>query len=1039
MSLQGQIEEMQLGAVIQTLSLNRYMGTLRIETEDAGNQFLFLSEGELVLVRQVQRDPVRLGDLLVRAGKLQSTQLEDALSEQKKRATGRLGSLLVELGMIQQDEIEKVIRGKFEEDVLDMFLLDRGRFEFIFGLSPEALFAPDEKLERVSLNAEGLMLEAMRRIDEWQEMFKALGSLDTIYQNRGSQSEAVGEMQSDGLDHLPPPARISLYGLLDGTRSLREVLAEAIRAKIATRRETFLFLYALYKGELVTPLDSKTLLTEARNALGAKDVPKAAKYIRAILGRKGELELSLTRRYLDFLKKNKRPKLAFDEARLFAAQCLTRGDTEQAIALYEEAAALEFCNAEVLDRLFYTLLRANRRDRAVQVGLALRDHLGSEAGATVATRVVRNLKELAPDDPEVLELSGLVHKQREENEEAVRELERALATIGQKHARRPLIVNALLELQPGREDLLAEKESSQVRAAREQMRREFRRRLLAVGVLPTSALLLLIVAWTGWGELRARTELDRARGLVGEPAQADLARLQEADSLLSGIESWTRGAELTALREQVATELQARRARELAERDELIRGRQESEAARAEELRRQERVKALEQDLQAYQKLVAAADWQGASQKALELRQSYPDLGETRLEVLKVFLQAQSEPEGAELYVDGRHAGVTPAVVGLVPGKHKVGLRLRGYRVLEEELEATGWGSRRWTLTAGPVWRVELEGTPLLPLACGRAGVVAAQSGGKLTKLSFVDGHPLWSPPTRDALEAIAEAGHPRPPALEWVIALQGSMVAGAGPILVAFDPATGQVQRVTKLPGRTRFLAPQVARLRGQELLVLVDEKTLSLVAPSTGQLLQEVLLPAQPTHPPVIGGGRAFLPLRGDLLVAVDLQERTGATLIQWRQSGVPAAASPLWSERAETLIVRDQQELRAIRGVDGQLLATLRPDLGPLRDVAVVDERVYVLSEGGLLAGLGVYDGELVVPGTKVADRLAHGPLAVGKDVLLVDAAGEVIRVSLSGRRRGGKLELGGPASAVQAAGDRLLAIVDKSLVLLEPAEE
>ena len=44
----------------------------------------------------------------------------------------------------------------------------KGRFEFIFGLTPESLFGPQERLERISLSTESLMMEAMRRVDEWQ-------------------------------------------------------------------------------------------------------------------------------------------------------------------------------------------------------------------------------------------------------------------------------------------------------------------------------------------------------------------------------------------------------------------------------------------------------------------------------------------------------------------------------------------------------------------------------------------------------------------------------------------------------------------------------------------------------------------------------------------------------------------------------------------------------------------------------------------------------------------------------------------------------
>ena len=67
-----------LGNVRRTV-LFASRGTLRIETEDGGSQFFFISEGEIVLVRQVKRDPVRLGDLLVKAGNINTQQLDEGI------------------------------------------------------------------------------------------------------------------------------------------------------------------------------------------------------------------------------------------------------------------------------------------------------------------------------------------------------------------------------------------------------------------------------------------------------------------------------------------------------------------------------------------------------------------------------------------------------------------------------------------------------------------------------------------------------------------------------------------------------------------------------------------------------------------------------------------------------------------------------------------------------------------------------------------------------------------------------------------------
>src|SRR5437762_2535933 len=109
MSLQGAIEDMGLCELVQALALNRYRGTLRIESDGGLSRFFYLNEGEIVLLRTVTSEPVRLGELLVRAGKIVPSQLEQGLSRQQTHSETRLGDTLVSLGYVSQRDIEEVL------------------------------------------------------------------------------------------------------------------------------------------------------------------------------------------------------------------------------------------------------------------------------------------------------------------------------------------------------------------------------------------------------------------------------------------------------------------------------------------------------------------------------------------------------------------------------------------------------------------------------------------------------------------------------------------------------------------------------------------------------------------------------------------------------------------------------------------------------------------------------------------------------------------------------------------------------------------
>lgn len=1035
MSLQGQIEEMGLGAVIQTLSLNRYRGTLRIESEEAGNQFFFISEGEIVLVRQVQRDPVRLGDLLVRAGRVTHVQLEEALQRQKQVGK-RLGEVLVDMGLVTADDIDKVIRGKFEEEFLDLFLLDRGRFEFIFGLTPEALFAPEEKLERITLNTSGLMLEAMRRLDEWQDMIKSLGSFDTIFQNRVSSMGAnIVDYEFKGIG-LPGKVRVELYELLDGTRSVREVLGLAIRQRLATRMETFQYLHALRENELIKPLDFRTLFNGAKAALEAGDVPGAAKYIRAILGQKGQLDLGLVKRYLAFLKKYKRPRLAFDEARMFAAACLSRDETEHAIALYEEALALEFKSIEVLDRLFYALLRANRRERAVEVGLKVRDYLANDEAIGVAARVATNLREIDPDNPEVIELSGLVLRRQERLEEAQKELERALERGGESYPRRREVIAALLELQPDRADLRDEREALEVKAAREQLQREFRKKLMLVG----GSLLALIALWRGYNEVQARRNLAQANVLI-EQGLDDFQAYGKVSALLQdAIRDGMTTVSGEARRRKGEIDLEwteKLRAADAARRRAL----EEERAAQEARQREQELLKrklALEDALAEHRRLVGLQDWAAASAKTLEIRERFGDLGDARTGELPVFAHVSSTPPGAELLRDGEVVGRTPGAVPLPVGtSSRLSVRLRGYRLVEETLDGAGFVSRSLTLTPGPSWRTSLERAPLPAVTVWERGVLLADEAGQVTALGWGDGRPRWSV---DLSKTLVPLGDPGVPFVLQSIAASGKhLIAVSAQAMAAVELTTGQVEWTRKLSGVEGASFLVAGQVLAQDVVVLCRGASLTVIDAGSGTPVQRLSLPAPAAFPPTTGGqAMAFVALTDGTLLALDLSKREGTVV--WKQERLSPKAPPIHSALAQAVIVNEGDALRSFGATDGAPLATFQPQVGPIAGAVLSEERLYVLGKGGHLAALRAYDGQLLLRGTRVAKAPSGGPVVVAQDVIVVDGEGEVVQLTPSGRARPTKISLGGPVTAPLVTSEgRVVAVVGKDVLLVEPVQQ
>jgi tetratricopeptide (TPR) repeat protein len=1032
MSLQGNIEEVGLGAVIQMLSLNQYRGTLRIETEEGGSQFFFMSEGEIVLVRQVKKDPVRLGDLLLRSGKISTDQLDTALAEQKKkRGTQRLGKTLVDLAMIQQDQIEDAVRTKFEEDFLDMFLLDKGRFEFIFGLTPEALFGPEEKLERVSIDSGGVMLEAVKRIDEWQEIVRDLGSLDTIYRNRmATMGPKIEDYDLEGVS-LHPQARKELYDLLDGDHSLRGVITSALREGIATRLETFVFLHRLKANDLVRPLDFKTLLGEAKQALASGDVPGTAKYIRAILGRKDTIDLSLIRRYLEFLKKYKRPRLAFAEARRFAAQLLAKGEADPAIELYEVAIGIER-NSETIDRLFYALLRANKRKRAVEVGLLLRDYLGSDAELSVAVRVSKNISELDPKNPEVLELEGLIFMRQERNEEAIVCFDQALGRSEPEDARRSHIVDAILTLQPERNELRDEQASRELQHAELMLKREIRRRRAFV----LGSLILVVLVWRTYAEYRARVVMDTVEELAAEDDidLNDVKRLgKKIDEVLSYGFTTVRGRaeELELENEKAWTRITQERS---AETDSRVQETRDAEAGAIAKVARDKKAEELKAALDSYAALVKEGAFEKASANAASVANVYGEEFPDETKVLRVFTLVSTTPPGASVVVGGKTLGKTPVHIGVaLGGSLPVTIRQPGFQPLRETLAGAGYAKVGYELVPGPTWSVALAQEPLTAEIAADGSVVVALPSGVLTALDAKTGERLWKTKVLDPGSGVGLTG----------LSVSGAYAIATyakGVVAVALDSGK-EVWRKASLGAKT--LEPTAIALPGKAAVLVASGPVLYLLDAKTGAAIQDppVRFESPILLSPTAGGSgramRAFVALKSSV-VAIDLSNANGGDVaaVLWTSAKTAATGAPFYSASAEALIVPVGNAFRALGEAQGDTVADLAPGVGPLRGTTLIGERLSVLGQNSFMLTLSVYTGKVLWAGKKVLKSVSAGPVAVGKDLVVVSGDGKFHRYTSGGRERTiAPISLGAPVSgSLRATGEHVVAVSGTTVYLV-----
>src|SRR5688500_16716850 len=113
MAIKGSLKEASLPDVIQLLTLGRRTGCLAVaDRQNFG--YIYFEDGRLTFASIVNRRD-RLGDMLVRSGRINPEQLRQAVDRQHGDREMKLGQILVETGAITRQELEDYIRLQIEE------------------------------------------------------------------------------------------------------------------------------------------------------------------------------------------------------------------------------------------------------------------------------------------------------------------------------------------------------------------------------------------------------------------------------------------------------------------------------------------------------------------------------------------------------------------------------------------------------------------------------------------------------------------------------------------------------------------------------------------------------------------------------------------------------------------------------------------------------------------------------------------------------------------------------------------------------------
>lgn len=166
--LAGSLDVLTLPGLLQALSDQGTEGRLTITWGEQG-KILHLGGGTLTLLEGSHRMGPRLGEILVRRGRISEAQLEPFL--RMHDVTGRrLGTRLVQQGVISEGDLHDALGDQAAEEIFEV--LGWPGAEFVFEQAPR----PGEDARLGSQPITGLLLEASRRTDETKVIRRVLPS-----------------------------------------------------------------------------------------------------------------------------------------------------------------------------------------------------------------------------------------------------------------------------------------------------------------------------------------------------------------------------------------------------------------------------------------------------------------------------------------------------------------------------------------------------------------------------------------------------------------------------------------------------------------------------------------------------------------------------------------------------------------------------------------------------------------------------------------------------------------------------------------------
>jgi Domain of unknown function (DUF4388) len=230
MALEGTIKDFGLPDIFQLIGLQRKTGHLNLSNDKESVTVTFENGMVVMADSSSKRLEDRLGNVLVKQGKLGKERLEEAL-ETQKQTLQRLGHILATSSFITGKDLRDALQVQVSQIVFKVFRWRDGHYNF----EPADIVDYDRE-NFTPMSADFILMEGIRMVDEWPIIEKKITSMDMVFRpvvdaamidvgpaDDGSGSEAKrGAGPSNKIRLTVDEERI--YRKVDGSRTVQALI-----------------------------------------------------------------------------------------------------------------------------------------------------------------------------------------------------------------------------------------------------------------------------------------------------------------------------------------------------------------------------------------------------------------------------------------------------------------------------------------------------------------------------------------------------------------------------------------------------------------------------------------------------------------------------------------------------------------------------------------------------------------------------------------------------------------------------------------------